>query len=437
MYNSFVVDRMTWGAESAAMVTLRICVLGPFQVLLNDHPVTHFESNKVRALLTYLTVEPDRPYSREFLANLLWPDNTRTSALGNLRYTISSLRKNLKDRRSASRNRKTPYLSANREFLQFNKTSSVSVDVWEFSEPSGRTSVPDSSYAGCLEQAISLYRGEFLEGFSLPDSAGFEEWLLLKREQYRRQMLKFLHQLADYYMFIGDHEHAQIYAWKQVEMEPWLEEGYQQLMRALALGGHRSEALTQFNTCRRLLKVELGIEPSHETVRIYESICNDTITDSLEIAGQHKVILSWSDKISPLQPIGVIHSPYLDGDRIPIQASPSTTFGQVEVFPEFVPGLQDVEGYSHLILLYSFKHPSRSKLQKKPWQDDQPRSLAATHQPAGLNQLGMSVVRLESQHDNILEIRGVDVPDGTLLLDIKPSMLDIKPSPEEVFDWYK
>jgi tRNA (Thr-GGU) A37 N-methylase len=96
-----------------------------------------------------------------------------------------------------------------------------------------------------------------------------------------------------------------------------------------------------------------------------------------------------------------------------------------------------VEGYSHLILLYSVKHLSRSKLQNKTCQDGQSRSLAATHQPAGPDQLGMSVVRLEFQHDNILEIRGVDVPDGTLLLDIKPFMLEFNPSLEKVFDWYK
>ncbi len=424
MYNSFAVDRMTWGAESAAMVTLRLCVLGPFQVLLNDQPVTHFESNKVRALLTYLAVEPDRPYSREYLANLLWPDNTRTSALGNLRYTISSLRKNLKDRQSPSRSRKTPYLSANREFLQFNKTSSASVDVWEFSEPSGRTALPGSSYAGCLERAISLYRGEFLEGFSLPDSAVFEEWLLLKREQYRRQMLKFLHQLADYYMSIGDHEHAQIYAWKQIEMEPWLEEGYQQLMRTLALEGHRSAALAQFNNCRRLLKEELGIEPSHETVQIYESIRNDTITDNLQNASQDKIILAWSERISPLKPIGVIHSPYLDGGQIPNQAVPSTASGQVEFFPEYAPGLQDVEGFSHLILLYVFHRSSGFDLRVKPFLDDRPRGLFATRYPARPNQIGMSVVRLESRQGNILQISGVDVLDGTPLLDIKPYLPD-------------
>jgi predicted ATPase len=102
----------------------------------------------------------------------------------------------------------------------------------------------------------------------------------LKREHYTRLLLKTLYLLADYCESAGDYEQAQKYGWRQVEIEPWLEEGYQQLMRSLALGGQRSAALSQFDACRKLLDRELGIEPGRETVKIYNAICQDDL-DSL------------------------------------------------------------------------------------------------------------------------------------------------------------
>lgn len=254
------------------MAALCISVLGPFQVSLENQPVIHFESNKVRALLSYLAVEPDRQHRREFLADLLWPSYPRRSALANLRYSISSLKKHLKSD-------ETDCLNIQWDSLQFNQSSLVEVDAWKFVDLI-RSNSPKQPAVQNLEQAISLYRGSFLEGFCLPDSGPFEEWLLLKREQYTRLMLKTLNFLADYCESTGDYEQAQKYGWRQVEIESWLEEGYQQLMRSLALGGQRSAALSQFDACRKLLDRELGIEPGRETVKIYNAICQDDL-DSL------------------------------------------------------------------------------------------------------------------------------------------------------------
>ena len=226
------------------MATLRVSVLGPFQVCLDEKPVIHFELNKVRALLSYLAVQPDRQHRREYLADLLWPDFSHASALGNLRYTISSLQKTLN-------NQETGCLIVWRDSLQFNSSGPVAVDAQEFVELLPPT--PSAPSISSLEQAVSLYRGAFLEGFSLADCAPFEEWLLLKRGQYTRLVLKTLYFLADYYETLGDFEQAQRCAWLQIEIEPWLEEGYQQLMRALAFGGLRSAALSQYETCRKLL----------------------------------------------------------------------------------------------------------------------------------------------------------------------------------------
>lgn len=269
------------------MVALWISVLGPFQVFLDGQPVIHFESNKVRALLSYLAVEPDRQHRREFLADLLWPGYPRHSALANLRYSISSLKKHLKSD-------ETGCLSIQRDSLQLNPSGSVEVDAWKFAELICSSS-PQQPAVHNLEQALGLFRGAFLEGFSLADSASFEEWLLLKREQFTRLMLKTLNFLADYCESAGDYEQAQKYAWRQVEIEPWLEEGYQQLMRSLALGGQRSAALSQFDACRKLLDLELGIEPGRETVKIYNAICKDdleSLRNNRDLLSPHSLLFA-------------------------------------------------------------------------------------------------------------------------------------------------
>ena len=137
-----------------------------------------------------------------------------------------------------------------------------------------------------------------------------------------------------------------------------------------------------------------------------------------------------------MKPIGVIHSPFTDKMQTPIQASRSQAVGQVEVYPEFAEGLQDVEGFSHLILLYVFHRSSGYTLRVKPFLDDEWRGLFATRYPCRPNPLGLSVVRLLKRRDNVLEIEGVDVLDGTPLLDIKPYVPDFGVRMETNTGWY-
>jgi len=121
-----------------------------------------------------------------------------------------------------------------------------------------------------------------------------------------------------------------------------------------------------------------------------------------------------------MKPIGTIHSPFQDKKSTPIQPSRSQAIGQVEVFPEYVEGLQDLDGFSNIILLYVFHCSEGYSLRVKPFLDDQLHGLFATRYPCRPNPIGLSVVRLVSMNGNVLEIEGVDVLDGTPLLDIKP-----------------
>jgi tRNA-Thr(GGU) m(6)t(6)A37 methyltransferase TsaA len=122
-----------------------------------------------------------------------------------------------------------------------------------------------------------------------------------------------------------------------------------------------------------------------------------------------------------LKPIGIIHTPFTKPEGMPIQpAGASGVEGTVEVFEEYRAGLKDLEGFSHIILLYHF-HRSRSfELQVSPFMDSKPRGLFATRAPKRPNPIGLSVVQLDRIEDGVLHIQNVDILDGTPLLDIKP-----------------
>jgi tRNA-Thr(GGU) m(6)t(6)A37 methyltransferase TsaA len=138
-----------------------------------------------------------------------------------------------------------------------------------------------------------------------------------------------------------------------------------------------------------------------------------------------------------MHPIGVVHTPFTDKDQTPIQASRSQATGFVEIYPEFAEGLQDLEGFSYIILFYVFHESTGYSLHVKPFLDDQERGLFATRYPARPNPIGFSVVRLISQIGSVLEVEGVDMLDGTPLLDIKPYVPDFDIRTEARSGWYE
>jgi len=137
-----------------------------------------------------------------------------------------------------------------------------------------------------------------------------------------------------------------------------------------------------------------------------------------------------------MRPIGVIHTPFTDISQVPIQASFSEAAGPVEDYPEFSAGLQDIDGFSHLHLLYAFHCSHGYALRVKPFLDDQLRGLFSTRHPCRPNPLGLSVVRLVSRNENLLEVEGVDMFDGTPLLDIKPYVPDFDIREDVRTGWY-
>lgn len=136
------------------------------------------------------------------------------------------------------------------------------------------------------------------------------------------------------------------------------------------------------------------------------------------------------------QPIGVIHSPFTRRDHTPIQPYRSKTRGQVELFPEYEIGLQDLDGFSHIILLYLFHQAEPGyDLTVTPFLDDQPKGLFATRYPRRPNPIGLSIVRLARREGRVLHVEGIDVLDNTPLLDVKPYVPPFDAFPEATLGW--
>ena len=135
--------------------------------------------------------------------------------------------------------------------------------------------------------------------------------------------------------------------------------------------------------------------------------------------------------------IGVIHTPFQETDGMPIQSARSDARGTVDVFPEYLEGLDGVEEFSHLILIYTFHHaPDQLQLRIKPFLDDHLHGIFATRFPNRPNQIGISVVRLVNRLENTLEFLGADMLDSTPLLDIKPYVPDFDIYSVSKIGWY-
>jgi tRNA-Thr(GGU) m(6)t(6)A37 methyltransferase TsaA len=136
------------------------------------------------------------------------------------------------------------------------------------------------------------------------------------------------------------------------------------------------------------------------------------------------------------QPIGIIHSPFSRVEQTPVQPYRSRVAGRVELLPEYEPGLRDVEGFSHIILLYFFHQAEPGyELEVTPLLDVVRRGLFATRYPRRPNPIGLSVVRLERREGRVLHVDGIDVLDGTPLLDVKPYVPPFDAYPEATLGW--
>jgi DNA-binding SARP family transcriptional activator len=252
--------------------TVDFFLFGTPRILVKNHPV-EIERRKAMALAAYLVLA-EIPVSRDAVAALLWPDSDQERARNTLRTTLSSL-----TGLSAE-----PWLIADRSSIEVNRDA-VWSDVGEFTsllaQSRSHKHAPDDLCTECLELlpgAAALYRDDLMTGFSLSDSADFDDWQRFQQEWLRDEFGSVLRRLAQYY---GDHQQfdqALPYARRWLNLDPLHEPAHRLLMRLYAANGQRNEALRQYQECVEILDRELATPPEAETTALYESIRNNSYT---------------------------------------------------------------------------------------------------------------------------------------------------------------
>lgn len=247
------------GQEKFMSSSLQLILFGAPEVLLDGKKLYGFITVKSRALLYYLAMKPGA-HSRPVLATLLWPESSETAAAKNLRNILSNLRKLVGS-----------HLEITRQTVTFLRQGPYSLDVEQFTAfleqyRRGRKDIGD------LEQAVSLYTGDFLEGFHVPDTDLYEQWMAEEREQLRQAQLVALLTLATSHAAQANFPAVLEYATRLMALDNLNESGLQIRMSVLARIGQRSEAIALYQSFCDLLAAELGVSPMAETTALYEQI---------------------------------------------------------------------------------------------------------------------------------------------------------------------
>ena len=236
---------------------LRVRVLGATELAVDGRPLVGLASAKATALLVYLAVT-GTTQSRSALAGLLWSDLPEATARANLRLALTKLRRAL-----------PAQLLVTRQTVALDPARPVWVDAVEVErlvagKPEGEE----------LLAAARLCRGEFLSGFEAPGAELFDEWVLARRAASRADQLALLDRAVQDARDRGDAPAGVEAARRMLELEPLHEEAHRALMWFLATGGQRGAALAQFETCRYLLREELGEDPSPATIALRDQIAH-------------------------------------------------------------------------------------------------------------------------------------------------------------------
>ncbi len=232
---------------------LRIDLFGAPRVDVDGHPLV-VDTRKAIALLAYVAVV-DRPIARDSLAELLWPDADPEGGRGALRRTLSTLRSGLGG----------TWLDVDRRQVALSHEG-VQVDVASFRI---RASSGDRS---SLADAVALYRGDFLEGFALRDSASFDQWQLLEAEALRAELADALRRLVALESADGRPQQAVGPARRLLTLDPLDEAAHRSLMQLHAASGDRGAVARQYREVVRLLDAELGVAPSPETTGLRDAL---------------------------------------------------------------------------------------------------------------------------------------------------------------------
>lgn len=248
-----------YGSQRAAVIVapmaLEIWLLGPPRVTRDGAPVV-FETRKAMALLAHLALT-DRPRSRAALCELLYPVHDSRRARGALRRTLSSLRTGIGDE----------WIVTAADSIALRRGRALTLDVDRF-----RALAADDAPPQRLDEAIALFEGDFLEGFSLRDSPDFDSWQLAEAGALERELASVLRRRVEQLVADGEVDQAVGHARRWLALDPLHEPAHRQLIRLYAWSGDRAAALEQYRTCVRTLSRELGVAPLDETSALFAQV---------------------------------------------------------------------------------------------------------------------------------------------------------------------
>lgn len=254
------------------MAKLTIRLLGRPRIEINGEPLS-VDTRKAIALLVYLAVTR-QAHRRSALSVLLWPDSDQERGRTALRRTLATLNKALG----------AGWLVADRKIIGIDWEKEGMADaLWMDFEELRRLVAKAEAVEDCeekrpyLQKAADLYEGPFLEGFSLNDSAAFDDWQFFEGEQLNQEMIGVWRTLIPCLAEVGEYDDAITYARQWLGVDNLHEEAHQQLMQLFAWAGQRNAALRQYEECVRILDEEIGVEPQEETTAVYDQIHNNTL----------------------------------------------------------------------------------------------------------------------------------------------------------------
>ncbi|UCH60792.1 MAG: AAA family ATPase [Anaerolineales bacterium] len=275
------------------MSALNFYLLGAPRLERDGQPV-EVDTRKAIALLAYLVIT-DKPHTRDTLATLLWPDYNQSNARAALRRTLSALRKALEP----------DALEISRDLVALAQPVKLKCDLWEFQRLVASTdSHGHDSHQVCaqclepLEEAVSLFREQFMAGFSLRDSPPFDDWQFFQGEELRHQLETALEKLAHGYLARRTFEPAIMHAQRRLALDQLHEPSHRLLMEAYARAERRNAALHQYQECARILETELGVEPLEETTQLYTAIKEHKTPWESGSPEARIQVLSWQESTS-------------------------------------------------------------------------------------------------------------------------------------------
>lgn len=249
------------------MSHLALFLLGPPRLERDGEPAD-IVRRRAMALLAYLAVT-NESHSRQSLANLLWPEYDERRARADLRRTLSVLNKTLGRKR----------LVTKREMVSLNPQADFWLDIHHFHKLLEQCKThghpPTAVCAACLlplTEAVTLYHDDFMAGFSLPDSANFDDWQYFQTEQLRSELSHTLERLIHCHYERAEFEAALAYAQQWLGLDGLNEIAHRRLMQLYAQTGQRAAALRHYQLCVETLRDELGVTPSTETTALYKQI---------------------------------------------------------------------------------------------------------------------------------------------------------------------